>query len=91
MVVLISCKMLDCEQIVKIISLGASGIFVDGNYSNKELKELGTDIANLVGNLGVGNINDLRADYLRTTNQDTAAITGIPLAGYNSVLPLWRH
>ena len=91
MVVLISCKMLDCEQIVKIISLGASGIFIDGNYSNKELKELGTDIANLVGNLGVGNINDLRAEHLRTTNQDTAAITGIPLAGYNSVLPLWRH
>ena len=60
-------------------------------FSNKELKELGTDIANLVGNLGVGNINDLRAENLRTTNQDTAAITGIPLAGYNSVLPLWRH
>ena len=35
--------------------------------------------------------NDNKVDKSLTNNQETAAMTGIPLAGYNSVLPIWRH
>ena len=44
-----------------------------------------------MGSLGIGKINDLGTDHLRTTNQDTAAMTGVAIAGYDSVLPMWRH
>ena len=66
-------------------------MFLENNCSNKDLKEFGTKLANTVGSLGVGSLADLGPENLRTDNQNTAAMTGVPLAGYESVLPMWRH
>jgi hypothetical protein len=91
LIILATCDSLDSENITKIISLGASGMFLENNCSNKDLKEFGTKLANTVGSLGVGNLSDLGPEHLRTNDQNTAAITGVPLVGYESVLPMWRH
>ena len=91
LIILATCDSLDSENITKIISLGASGMFLENNCSNKDLKEFGTKLANTVGSLGVGNLSDLGPEHLRTNDQNTAAITGVPLIGYESVLPMWRH
>ena len=73
------------------IALGASGLFLVGNCSNSKLKSFGAELSRTVGSLGVGNINDLGTDNLRTNDQNTAAMTGVPIAGYDTVLPMWRH
>lgn len=91
LIILATCDSLDSENIAKIISLGASGMFLENNCSNKDLKEFGTKLANTVGSLGVGSLAELGPEHLRTNNQNTAAMTGVPLAGYESVLPMWRH
>ena len=90
-IVLASCKKLDCKFAAKAIALGASGLFLDGNCSNTKLKSFGVELSQTIGSLGVGNIDDLGTDNLRTNNQNTAAITGVPIAGYDNVLPMWRH
>ena len=82
---------LNYEESAKLLSLGASGIFLNNNCGGKELEEFGSNLSRTVGSLGVGKISDLGPEHLRTTSQETATMTGIPLAGYNSVLPLWRH
>ena len=82
---------LDCELAAKLIALGASGLFIEKECSSKQLKDFGIELAETLGSMGVGNIDDLEPSHLRTNNQETAAMTGIPLAGYNSVLPMWRH
>ena len=91
LIILATCDSLDSENIAKIISLGASGMFLENNCSNKDLKEFGTKLANTIGSLGVGSLSDLGPEHLRTNDQNTAAMTGVPLAGYESVLPMWRH
>ncbi len=82
---------LDCEFATKLIALGASGLFLEKECSSKQLKDFGIELSEILGTVGVGNIDDLEPSHLRTNNQETAAMTGIPLAGYNSVLPMWRH
>ena len=89
--ILASCRELDYRFAVKIIALGASGLFLDGDCPNSKLKAFGNDLSRIIGSLGIGDIKDLDSDTLRTTNQDTAAITGVAIAGYDSVLPMWRH
>ena len=49
------------------------------------------NLSETIGSLGIGNIQDLNPENLRTNNQNTAAMTGVPIAGYDSVLPMWRH
>ena len=82
---------LDCEFATKLIALGASGLFLEKECSSKQLKDFGIELSEILGTVGVGNIDDLEPSHLRTNNQETAAMAGIPLAGYNSVLPMWRH
>ena len=89
--ILASCRELDYRFAAKIISLGASGLFLDGECQSVKLKTFGSDLAKTIGSLGVGNISDLSSDNLRTTDQNTAAMTGVAIAGYDSVLPMWRH
>ena len=91
MIVLASCKKLDYKFAAIAIALGASGLFLDGNCSHSKLKSFGVELSRTIGSLGVGNINDLGTDNLRTNNQNTAAMTGVPIAGYDNVLPMWRH
>ena len=74
-----------------MIALGASGLFLEKECSSKQLKDFGIELSEILGTVGVGNIDDLEPNHLRTNNQETAAMAGIPLAGYNSVLPMWRH
>ena len=91
LIILASCKDLDYRFAAKIIALGASGLFLNGDCPNSKLKTFGNDLSRIIGSLGVGNISDLNSDNLRTTNQNTAAMTGVAIAGYDSVLPMWRH
>ena len=76
---------------MKLLALGASGIFLQNKCSGNELKEFGVNLSKAIGILGVGNISDLTTEHLRTTSQKVASMTGIIIAGYNSVLPMWRH
>jgi len=89
--ILAECETLNSEDTIKIISLGASGIFLKKECTSKELNKFGTELAEIMGSVGVGKINELKPDNLRANDQETAAMTGISLAGYNSVLPMWRH
>ena len=89
--VLASCQTLDCEMAAKLMALGASGLFFEGNCTNEKLKTFGMDLSTIIGSLGIGNIRDLSPENLRTNDQNTAAMTGVPIAGYDSVLPMWRH
>jgi hypothetical protein len=74
-----------------MIALGSSGIFLEKECQNKELNNFAIELAETVGSLGIGKISDLGPGNLRASNQETAAMTGVPLAGYDSVLPMWRH
>ena len=49
------------------------------------------DRSETIGSLGVGKATDLSVEHLRTTSHKVASMTGISIAGYNSVLPMWRH
>jgi len=89
--ILTSSDNLDSKNAAKTISLGASGLFLERNCNNKELKQFGIELAETIGAMGIGKIDELKPDNLVTNNQETAAMTGVPLAGYNSVLPMWRH
>ena len=91
LIVLASSDTLDAKITAKLIALGASGLFLESECTNKKLKSFGVELSKIVGSLGIGKINDLGTDHLRTTNQDTAAMTGVAIAGYDSVLPMWRH
>ena len=89
--VLASCQVLDYEMAAKLMALGASGLFFEGECTNENLKAFGTNLSKTIGSLGIGNIQDLGPENLRTNDQNTAAMTGVPIAGYDSVLPMWRH
>ena len=41
--------------------------------------------------LGAGSAGDLGPENLRALDQEAAALTGVPLAGYDAPLPMWRH
>ena len=84
-------KELDYNDALKLFALGASGIYLQNKCSSNELKDFGMKLSKAVGSLGVGNISDLSAEHLRTTSQKVASMTGVIIAGYNSVLPMWRH
>jgi glutamate synthase domain-containing protein 2 len=40
---------------------------------------------------GLRNINDFKPNILRALDYDTAAVTGVPLAGFNKTIPMWEH
>ena len=82
---------LDSQDTLKLLALGASGIFLQNKCSRNELKEFGVNLSKAIGLLGVGNISNLTTEHLRTTSQKVASMTGIIIAGYNSILPMWRH
>ena len=90
-IILAETKNLDYQDTTKLLALGASGIFLQNKCSGNELKEYGKNLSKTIGSLGVGNAEDLSSEHLRTTNQNVASMTGIPIAGYDSVLPIWRH
>ena len=91
MIIFAETENLDCNNSVKLLALGASGIFLQNKCSGSELKEFGSNLSRTVGSLGVGNASDLSLEHLQTTSQEVASMTGISIAGYNSVLPMWRH
>ena len=89
--ILAETNQLDHNDSLKLLALGASGIFLQNKCSSNELKDFGMKLSKAIGSLGVGNISDLSAEHLRTTSQKVASMTGVIIAGYNSVLPMWRH
>ena len=91
LIILVSCNELNSKFAAKIMALGATGLFLDKECSNAKLKEFGNDLSRLVGSLGIGKLKDLGPENLRTSDQNTAAMTGVAIAGYDSVLPMWRH
>jgi len=91
MIILAETYNLDYNDSTKLLALGASGIFLQNKCGSNELKEFGINLSKAVGSLGVGNAADLSSEHLRTTSQKVASMTGVAIAGYNSVLPMWRH
>lgn len=91
MIILAETNNLDYENSTKLLALGSSGIFLQNKCGGNELKEFGTNLSKTVGSLGVGKTSDLSSEHLRATSQKVASMTGIAIAGYNSVLPMWRH
>ena len=89
--ILATCHELDVEMAAKVIAIGASGIFLEKECRNKELNDFGSKMAEIIGIVGVSGISNLEPGHLRATDQESAAMTGVPLAGYDSVLPMWRH
>ena len=89
--ILAETNQLDYKGSLKLLALGASGIFLQNKCSSSELKDFGMKLSKAIGSLGVGNISDLNPEHLRTTSQKVASMTGVIIAGYNSVLPMWRH
>ena len=85
MTVLASCEELSADTATKMIALGCSGIFLEKECTNKELNNFASELAGKVGSIGVGKILDLSPENLRTSSQETAAMTGVPLAGYDSM------
>lgn len=82
---------LDYQKSAKLLALGAAGIFLKDKCDGNQLKEFGSKLSETIGSLGVGKAIDLGTEHLRTTSQRVASMTGISIAGYNSVLPMWRH
>jgi glutamate synthase domain-containing protein 3 len=91
MIILAETDNLDYNNSTKLLALGSSGIFLQNKCGGNELKEFGTNLSKTVGSLGVGKTSDLSSEHLRATSQKVASMTGIAIAGYNSVLPMWRH
>tara|TARA_Y100001970_G_scaffold69737_1_gene88870 strand:+ start:6801 stop:8216 length:1416 start_codon:yes stop_codon:yes gene_type:complete len=91
MLILAEANNLNYQDSTKLLALGASGIFLKNKCSGNELKDFGRNLSKTIGSLGIGNATDLTSDHLRTTCQNVASMTGIPMAGYDSVLPMWRH
>ena len=91
MLILAETTNLDYQDSTKLLALGASGIFLENKCSGNELKDFGRNLSKTIGSLGVGKAVDLSSEHLRTTCQNVASMTGIPIAGYDSVLPMWRH
>ena len=90
-IVLAEINKLDYQNSAKLLALGAAGIFLQDKCNGNQLKEFGTKLSETIGSLGVGKATDLSVEHLRTTSQKVASMTGISIAGYNSVLPMWRH
>jgi len=79
------------EEALKLMALGVVGVALEMEMEDDALRALARELALALGRLGLASAADLGIEHLRALDQDAAALTGVPLAGYDAVLPMWRH
>ena len=79
------------NDLLKLLALGGAGAVLTGKVTLNKLGKLGDQLAHAMGALGAGSASDLQPAHLRALDQEAAALTGVPLAGYDAALPMWRH
>ena len=79
------------NDVLKLLALGGAGVVLTGKVTLNRLGKLGDQLAHAMGALGAGSASDLGPEHLRALDQEAAALTGVPLAGYDAVLPMWRY
>jgi hypothetical protein len=79
------------DDVLKLLALGAAGVVLTGEVTLNQLSKLGDQLAHAMGALGAGSASELGPEQLRALDQEVAALTGVPLAGYDAPLPMWRH
>jgi len=93
-------------DIFKVLALGADCVGVTGavhvlcdiaerkklhNTAFNYLQGCTRALANLIKYTGHTSVSEVSDEDIRALTYDTAAITGIKLAGYEKVLPMWMH
>ncbi len=76
---------------VKLLALGADMIHLDRPLPIAEVERLAREVARLVGLCGHRTLAGLSSEDLYALSYDTAALTGLRLAGYDSRIPMWSH
>ena len=79
------------HDVLKLLALGGAGVMLTGKVTLSQLGKLGDKLTHGMGALGAGSTGDLGPENLRALDQETASLTGVPLAGYDAPLPMWRH
>ncbi len=79
------------HDVLKLLALGGAGVMLTGKVTLSRLGKLGAKLTHGMGALGAGSAGDLGPENLRALDQETASLTGVPLAGYDAPLPMWRH
>ena len=54
------------------------------------IKEMEEEMKEIMNALGVRDMANLGVENLKSLDYETSALTGIALAGYDSVIPLWK-
>ncbi|MBN1389167.1 MAG: hypothetical protein JXA22_00835 [Candidatus Thermoplasmatota archaeon] len=62
-----------------------------GEMYSEWMTMLSEGIRDTLAELNIGSVADLGPDRLVTSDYNTSAITGIPLAGFEAQVPFWRY
>ena len=75
---------------MKYLALGATGIYITEECNQKMMNDLAKDVKEIMNAVGVQDISTLGIENLKSLDYETSALTGVALAGYDSVIPLWK-
>ena len=89
--VLVEMPRASSQDVLKLLALGGAGVMLTGKVTLSQLGKLGAKLTHGMGALGAGSTGDLGPENLRALDQEIASLTGVPLAGYDAPLPMWRH
>ncbi len=88
--ILVERSEITAKEAMKYLALGASGIYITEECKQKTMNELSKEIKRMMNAVGVQNIANLGIDSLKSLDYETSALTGVTLAGYDSIIPLWK-
>ena len=81
-----------CEGLSHIVKGSRNGhgeITLDA--LEKRIEKLGNELRKVLVSLSLSSVKELSPRLLYATDYNTAAVTGIKLAGYGRKLPMWSH
>ena len=81
---------LSAKDAMKYLALGASGIYITEDCKQKMMNGLSREMKKIMNAIGVRDMANLGVENLKSLDYETSALTGIALAGYDSVIPLWK-
>ena len=90
MPIIVEREKLSAREAMKYLALGASGIYITEECNQKTMNSLAKDMKGIMNAVGVRDISNLGIDNLKSLDYETSALTGVALAGYDSVIPLWK-
>ena len=88
--IIVEREKLSAREAMKYLALGASGIYITEECNQKTMNSLAKDMKGIMNAVGVRDISNLGIDNLKSLDYETSALTGVALAGYDSVIPLWK-